>query len=98
MMFNQYIELIMIHALEKWKDGIEIGCTFYNNLRYADDASERFGLSFNTKKTLFMVIGRHTCSINIMYNGAPWNKLYSSFTLAQSSTRNELQSRRLRGE
>ena len=66
MMFNQYIELIMRHVLEKWKDGIEIGCTFYNNLTYADDASERFGLSFNAKKTQFMVIGRHTCSINIM--------------------------------
>ena len=34
-------------------------------------ASERFGLSLNGKKTQFMVIGRHTSSINIMYNGAP---------------------------
>ena len=34
-------------------------------------ASERFGLSLNVKKTQVMVIGRHTSSINIMYNGAP---------------------------
>ena len=34
-------------------------------------ASERFGLSLNAKKTQVMVIGRHTSSINIMYNGAP---------------------------
>ncbi len=70
---------------------IDIGGTFYNNLRYADDvallattevklqelvnyvgkASERFGLSLNAKKTHVIVIGRHTSSINIMYNGAP---------------------------
>ena len=81
----------MRHAQEKWEDGTEIGGTFYNNLRYADDvallattegnlqqpvndvgkASERFGLSLNAKKTQVMVIGRHTSSINIMYNGAP---------------------------
>ena len=34
-------------------------------------ASERFGLSLNAMKTQVMVIGRHTSSINIMYNGAP---------------------------
>ena len=34
-------------------------------------ASERFGLSLNAKMTQVMVIGRHTSSINIMYNGAP---------------------------
>ena len=34
-------------------------------------ASERFGLSLNAKKTQVMVIGRHTSSINTMYNGAP---------------------------
>ena len=34
-------------------------------------ASERFGLSLNTKNTQVMVIGRHKSSINIMYNGAP---------------------------
>ena len=90
MLFNLYSELIMIHALDKWEDGIEIGSTFYNNLIYADDvallattegnlqqlvqyvgkASERCGLSLNTKKTQAMVIGRHTSSINIMHSGA----------------------------
>ena len=34
-------------------------------------ASEHFGLSLNPKKTQVMVIGRHTSTINIMYNGAP---------------------------
>ena len=70
----------------KWEDDIEIGGTFYNNLRFADDvattegklqelvnyeASARFGLSLNTNKTECMVIGQHTSSINVMYNGAP---------------------------
>ena len=50
-------------------------------------ASERFGLSLNAKKT--QVIGQHTSSINI-HNGAPWNKLNRSFTLAQASTTNEI--------
>ena len=91
MLFNLYSELIMIHALNKWEYGIEIGGKFYNNLRYADDvallattegnlqqlvndvgkASGRFGLSLNANKTQVMAIGRHTSSINIMYNGAP---------------------------
>ena len=35
------------------------------------EASERFGLSLNAKKTQVMVIGRHASTINIMYNGAP---------------------------
>ena len=39
MLFNLYSELIMIHALEKWEDGIAIGGKFYNNLRYADDVA-----------------------------------------------------------
>ena len=39
MLFNLYSELIMRHALETWEDGIEIGSTFYNNLRYADDVA-----------------------------------------------------------
>ena len=34
-------------------------------------ASDRVGLSLNAKKTQVMVIGRHTSSINIMYNGTP---------------------------
>ena len=29
----------MRHSLDKWKDGIEIGGEFYNNLRYADDVA-----------------------------------------------------------
>ena len=33
-----------------------------------DVGKERFGLSLNAKKTQVMVIGRHTSSINIMYN------------------------------
>ena len=67
MLFILYIQLIMIHALEKWEDGIEIEGKFYNNLRYADDvallattegkASERFGLSLNAKKTQVIDIG-----------------------------------------
>ena len=40
-------------------------------VNYVGKASERFGLSLNAKKTQVMVIGRHTSSINIMYNGAP---------------------------
>ena len=44
MVFNLYSELIMRHALDrlnlsKCEDGIEIGGTFYNNLRYADDVA-----------------------------------------------------------
>ena len=94
----------MIHALEKWEDGIEIGGKFYNNLRYADDvallattegklqelvndvgkASERFGLSLNAKKTQVMVIGRHTSSINIMYNGAPLEQVKQFIYLGAS--------------
>ena len=38
MLFKLYSELIMIHALEKWEDGIEI-VGKYHNLRYADDVS-----------------------------------------------------------
>ena len=39
MLFNLYSELIIIHALEKWENGIEIGGKLYNNLRYADDVA-----------------------------------------------------------
>ena len=99
-----YSELIMRHALEKWEDGIDIGGTFHNILRYADDvallataegnlqqlvndvgkASERFGLSLNAKKTQGMVIGRHTSSINIMYNGAPLEQVKQFIYLGAS--------------
>ena len=94
----------MRHSLEKWEDGIEIGDTFSNNLRYADDvallattegnlqelvndvgkASEHFGLSLNAKKTQVMVIGRHTSSINIMYNGAPLEQVKQFIYLGAS--------------
>ena len=37
MLFNLYIKLIIIHALEKWEDGIEIGGKYYNNLIYEYD-------------------------------------------------------------
>ena len=39
MLFKLYSELIMIHALEKWEDGIEIVGKYHNNLRYADDVA-----------------------------------------------------------
>ena len=104
MLFNLYIELIMRHALKKYEDGIEIGGTYYTNLRCADDvallattvgnlqqlvndvgkASERFGLSWNAKETQVMVIGRHTCSINIMYNGAPLDQVKQFIYLGAS--------------
>ena len=94
----------MIHALEKWEDDTEIGGTFYNNLRYADDvallattegnlqqlvndvgkASGRFGQSLNAKKTHSMVIGRHTSSINIMYNVAPMEQVKQFIYLGAS--------------
>ena len=115
MLFNLYSELIMIHALEKWEDGIEIGGKLYNNLRYADDvallamtegklqelvnavskASERFGLSLNAKKTQVMVIGRHTSTINIMYNGAPLEQVKQFIYLGASfNEKGDLLSRR----
>ena len=39
MLFNMYSELIMINALEKWKDGIEIGGKCFTNLIYGDDVA-----------------------------------------------------------
>ena len=61
-------------------------------------ASERFGLSLNAKKTQVMVIGRHTSSINIMYNGAPLEQVKQLIYLGARFKRKEIQSRRLRGE
>ena len=46
--------------------------------------SERFGLSLNAKKTQVMVIGRHTSSINIMYNGAPLKQVKQFIYLGAS--------------
>ena len=39
MLSNLHSELIVRHALEKWEDGIEIGGTYCNNLRYSDDVA-----------------------------------------------------------
>ena len=47
-------------------------------------ASERFGLSLNAKKTQVMVIGRHTSTINIMYNGAPLEQVKQIIYLGAS--------------
>ena len=47
-------------------------------------ASERFGLSLNAKKTQVMVIGRHTSTINIMYNGAPLEQVKQFIYLGAS--------------
>ena len=75
----------------RYADDVALLATTEGNLQQlvndVGKTSERFGLSLKAKKTQVMVIGRHTSSINIMYNGAPWNKLNSSFTLAQASTR-----------
>ena len=48
------------------------------------EASERFGLSLNAKKTQVMVIGRHTSTINIMYNGAPLEQVKQFIYLGAS--------------
>ena len=47
-------------------------------------ASERFGLSLNAKKTQVMVIGRHTSTITIMYNGAPLEQVKQFIYLGAS--------------
>ena len=47
-------------------------------------ASKRFGLSLNAKKTQVMVIGRHTSTINIMYNGAPLEQVKQFIYLGAS--------------
>ena len=48
------------------------------------EASERFGLSLNAKKTQVMVIDRHTSTINIMYNGAPLEQVKQLIYLGAS--------------
>ena len=59
----------------RYADDVALLATTEGNLQQlvndVGKASERFGLSLNAKKTQVMVIGRHTSSINIMYNGAP---------------------------
>ena len=58
-----------------YTDNVALLATAEGNLQQlvndVGKASERFGLSLNANKTQVMVIGRHTSSINIMYNGAP---------------------------
>ena len=59
----------------RYADDVALLATTEGNLQQlvndVGKASERFGLSLNAKKTQVMVIGRHTSTINIMYNGAP---------------------------
>ena len=47
-------------------------------------ASERFDLSLNANKTQVMIIGRHTSSISIMYNGAPLEQVKQFIYLGAS--------------
>ena len=58
-----------------YTDNVALLATAEGNLQQlvndVGKASERFGPSLNANKTQVMVIGRHTSSINIMYNGAP---------------------------
>ena len=58
----------------RYADDVALLATTEDNLQQplvndVGKASER--LPLNAKKTRVMVIGRHTYSINIMYNGAP---------------------------
>ena len=55
--------------------------------------TERFGLSLNAKKTQVMVMGRHTSSINIIYNGAPLEHVKQLIYL-EASFKKEKPSRR----
>ena len=84
MLFNLYIELIMRHALEKLEDGIEIRGNLQQLVNDVGKASEPFGLSWKAKKTQVMVIGRHTCSIDLMYNGAPLEQVKQFIYLGAS--------------
>ena len=58
----------------RYADGVALFATTEGNLQQlvndVGKTPERFGLSLNAKKTQVIVIGRHTSSINIMYNGA----------------------------
>ena len=57
-----------------YADDVALLATTEDNLQqlvnYVGKASERFSLSLKAKKTQVIVNGRHTSSINIMYNGA----------------------------
>ena len=56
------------------------------------NASARFGISLNTKKTQVMVIGRHTSSINIMYNEAAVEQVKQLIYLGASFNESESES------
>ena len=60
------------------------GMRYHIDASVTSEASERFGLSLNAKKTQVMVIGRHTSTINIMYNGAPLEQVKQFIYLGAS--------------
>ena len=72
----------------RYADDVALLATTEGNLQQlvndVGKASERFGLSLNAKKTQVMVIGRHTSSINIMYNGAPLEQVKQFIYLGAS--------------
>ena len=71
-----------------YADGVALLATTGGNIQQlvndVGKSSERFGLSWNAKKTQVMVIGLHTCSINIMYNGAPLEQVKQFIYLGAS--------------
>ena len=72
----------------RYADDIALLATTEHNLQQlvndVGKASERFGLSLNPKKTQVMFIGRHTSSIDIMYNGAPLEQVKQLIYLGAS--------------
>ena len=72
----------------RYADDVALLATTEGNLQElvndVGKAFERFGLSLNAKKTQVMVIGRHTSSINIMYNGAPLEQVKQFIYLGAS--------------
>ena len=73
-----------------YADGVALLATIEGNLQQltlvndVGKSSERFGLSWNAKKTQVMVIGLHTSTINIMYNGAPLEQVKQFIYLGAS--------------
>ena len=72
----------------RYADDVALLTTTEGNLQQlvndVSKASERFDLSLTAKKTQVMVIGRHTSSINIMYNGAHLEQVKQLFYLSAS--------------
>ena len=72
----------------RYADGVALLAMTEGNLQQlvndVGKASERYSLSLNAKKTQVMVIGRHTSSINIMYNGAPLEQVKQFINLGAS--------------